>query len=77
MAARLLRALAARHARSQVVVSLAESSTDVTLRVVDDGPGIPDADRERAVVQLRRRAIPRHKTADLLHRIARPRSPAP
>jgi signal transduction histidine kinase len=38
---------AAHHARSEVVVSLVESSTDVTLRVVDDGPGIPDADRER------------------------------
>jgi len=38
---------AARHARSEVVVSLVESPTEVTLRVVDDGPGIPDADRER------------------------------
>ena len=38
---------AAHHARSEVVVSLVESSTEVTLRVVDDGPGIPDADRER------------------------------
>jgi signal transduction histidine kinase len=38
---------AAYHARSEVVVSLVESTTDVTLRVVDDGPGIPDADRER------------------------------
>jgi signal transduction histidine kinase len=38
---------AAQHARSEVVVSLVESSTEVTLRVVDDGPGIPDADRER------------------------------
>lgn len=38
---------AAHHARSEVVVSLVESSTDVTLRIVDDGPGIPDADRQR------------------------------
>jgi signal transduction histidine kinase len=45
---------AAQHARSQVVVSLAESSTDVTLRVVDDGPGIPDADRERVFERFAR-----------------------
>jgi signal transduction histidine kinase len=45
---------AARHARSRVVVSLAESSTDVTLRVVDDGPGIPDADRERVFERFAR-----------------------
>jgi signal transduction histidine kinase len=38
---------AARHASSEVSVSLVESNTDVTLRVVDDGPGIPDADRHR------------------------------
>jgi signal transduction histidine kinase len=45
---------AARHARSEVVLSLAESSTDVTLRVVDDGPGIPDADRERVFERFAR-----------------------
>jgi signal transduction histidine kinase len=45
---------AARHARTQVVVSLAESATDVTLRVVDDGPGIPDADRERVFERFAR-----------------------
>ncbi len=45
---------AGQHARSQVVVSLAESSTDVTLRVVDDGPGIPDADRERVFERFAR-----------------------
>ena len=44
---------AAQHARSQVVVSLVESTTDVTLRVVDDGPGIPDADRATGVRALR------------------------
>ena len=38
---------AAQHAQSEVAVSLVESNTEVTLRVVDDGPGIPDADRER------------------------------
>jgi signal transduction histidine kinase len=45
---------AAQHARSQVVVSLEESSTDVTLRVVDDGPGIPDADRARVFERFAR-----------------------
>jgi len=45
---------AARHARSEVVVSLAESTTDVTLRVVDDGPGIPEADRERVFERFAR-----------------------
>jgi signal transduction histidine kinase len=37
-----------------VVVSLAESSADVTLRVVDDGPGIPDGDRERVFERFAR-----------------------
>ncbi len=45
---------AARHARSQVAVSLEESATHVTLRVVDDGPGIPDADRERVFERFAR-----------------------
>ncbi|HEY3674207.1 MAG TPA: HAMP domain-containing sensor histidine kinase [Acidimicrobiia bacterium] len=45
---------AGRHARSQVELSLTESNTDVTLRVVDDGPGIPDADRERVFERFAR-----------------------
>jgi signal transduction histidine kinase len=45
---------AGHHARSRVVVSLSESNTDVTLRVVDDGPGIPDADRERVFERFAR-----------------------
>jgi signal transduction histidine kinase len=45
---------AARHARSQVAVSLEESATHVTLRVVDDGPGIPDGDRERVFERFAR-----------------------
>jgi signal transduction histidine kinase len=45
---------AARHAQSQVVVSLVESNTDVTLRVVDDGPGIRDEDRERVFERFAR-----------------------
>jgi signal transduction histidine kinase len=45
---------AGHHARSQVELSLTESNTDVTLRVVDDGPGIPDADRERVFERFAR-----------------------
>jgi signal transduction histidine kinase len=45
---------AARHARSRVEVSLTESNTDVTLRVVDDGPGIPAADRARVFERFAR-----------------------
>ena len=45
---------AAQHARSEVVVSLVESSTHVMLRVTDDGPGIPDADRERVFERFAR-----------------------
>jgi signal transduction histidine kinase len=45
---------AARHARSRVVVTLAESKTNVTLRVVDDGPGIPQCDRHRVFERFAR-----------------------
>lgn len=38
---------AARHARSTVAVSLQASDGRVELVVDDDGPGVPDADRER------------------------------
>jgi signal transduction histidine kinase len=38
---------AARHAGSQVAFSVAEHDGVVRLRVEDDGPGIPEADRER------------------------------
>jgi signal transduction histidine kinase len=37
---------AARHARSQVVLSAEPSDGRVLLRVADDGPGVPPADRE-------------------------------
>ncbi len=45
---------AARHARSEVAITLEESPSHVTLRVVDDGPGIPDADRERVFERFAR-----------------------
>ena len=45
---------AARHARSRVVVTLSETSTHVTLRVLDDGPGIPDRDRVRVFERFAR-----------------------
>ncbi|MFI7121826.1 sensor histidine kinase [Amycolatopsis sp. NPDC049868] len=47
---RLLRNLldnAVRHARSSVIVRLRHEAGEAVLEVIDDGPGIPDADRER------------------------------
>jgi signal transduction histidine kinase len=38
---------AARHARSSVTITLAESDADVTLTVADDGQGIPVDQRQR------------------------------
>lgn len=38
---------AARHARSQVAVSVTIEDGDAVVRVDDDGPGVPAADRER------------------------------
>jgi signal transduction histidine kinase len=38
---------ASRHARERVALSVAERDATVVLAVDDDGPGIPDADRER------------------------------
>jgi signal transduction histidine kinase len=40
---------AARHARSRIAVTLAETGPDVVLTVTDDGPGIPTAERERVL----------------------------
>jgi signal transduction histidine kinase len=47
---RILRNLAdnaARHARTTVTITLAETAGAATIVVADDGPGIPEADRER------------------------------
>jgi signal transduction histidine kinase len=38
---------ASRHARERLALSVAERDTTVVLAVDDDGPGIPDADRDR------------------------------
>jgi signal transduction histidine kinase len=45
---------AARHAASRVSFSLAALDGHVTLRVDDDGPGIPEADRERVFERFER-----------------------
>jgi signal transduction histidine kinase len=55
---------AARHAASRVEVSLVESPTHVTLRVVDDGPGIPDADRQRVFERFARLDDARRRNGD-------------
>jgi signal transduction histidine kinase len=39
---------ATRHARGRVALSVAEADGTVTLAVEDDGPGVPEADRDRA-----------------------------
>lgn len=38
---------AARHARSEITLGLAEAGNTVVLTVADDGPGIPPSDRDR------------------------------
>ncbi len=53
---------ALRHARSRVEVSFATQAGEHVLRVDDDGPGVPSADRERvfeSFVQLERRSGPK------------------
>ncbi len=55
--ARLVRNLAdnaARHARSRLAVSVGAADGDAVLRVDDDGPGVPVADRERVFERFTR-----------------------
>ena len=55
--ARLVRNLvdnAARHARSRVAVSVAMEDGEAIVRVDDDGPGVPVADRERVFERFTR-----------------------
>lgn len=45
---------AVRHATSQVTVRISADSADVVLAVTDDGPGIPQADRQRVFERFTR-----------------------
>jgi signal transduction histidine kinase len=45
---------AARHAVSRVAVSVVTDATEVVVRVDDDGPGIPEVDRERVFERFAR-----------------------
>jgi signal transduction histidine kinase len=54
---RLVRNLAdnaARHARSRLAVSVSAADGEAVLRVDDDGPGVPAADRERVFERFTR-----------------------
>ncbi|WP_198653387.1 PAS domain-containing sensor histidine kinase [Actinocorallia populi] len=51
-----LLANAERHARSRIEVSVAADDGQAVLEVIDDGPGIPDADREEVFTRFFRRS---------------------
>lgn len=55
---------AVRYAKSSVVVSAVRSGAWTELTVVDDGPGIPEADRERAFERFGRLDEARHRDGD-------------
>jgi signal transduction histidine kinase len=55
---------AVRYAKSSVVVSAVRSGAWTELTVVDDGPGIPEADRERAFDRFGRLDDARHRCGD-------------
>ena len=57
-----LLANAERHARSRMEVGLTAEDGQAVLEVVDDGPGIPDADKEKVFVRFFRR--PDARTSD-------------
>ncbi|MEV4549943.1 PAS domain-containing sensor histidine kinase [Nonomuraea wenchangensis] len=50
-----LLANAERHTRSRIEVSLTAHDGEAVLEVTDDGPGIPDADKERVFIRFFRR----------------------
>jgi signal transduction histidine kinase len=55
---------AIRYAKSSVTVSVGQSGSWVELAVTDDGPGIPEADRERAFDRFARLDDARSRCAD-------------
>ncbi len=55
---------AVRFADSRVVVGLAASGDEATVSVVDDGPGVPEADRERVFERFTRLDESRARGAD-------------
>ncbi len=52
---------AARHATSEVVLTLSEDAGAVTFAVADDGPGIPPEERERVFERFVRLDVPRSR----------------
>jgi signal transduction histidine kinase len=55
---------AVRYAKSQVTVAVRREDAEVTLTVTDDGPGIPDADLERAFDRFARLDDARSRDGD-------------
>ena len=54
---------AARYARSTITVSLAETEGNAVLTVADDGPGVPEAERERIFERFARHDASRSRSA--------------
>jgi signal transduction histidine kinase len=55
---------AVRYAKSQVTVAVRREDAEVTLTVTDDGPGVPDADLERAFDRFARLDDARSRDGD-------------
>lgn len=54
---------AIRYARTRIVVHVLESGTDIELVVEDDGPGVPEADREKVFKPFARLDDSRHRAS--------------
>ncbi len=54
---------AARYAQSTITLTLAEVDTDAVLTIADDGPGVPDAERERIFERFARQEPDRGRDA--------------